>query len=399
MISGSSIFYKIPALRTLPTLKPCADLTAQAKKANSNDDDRAQFFKDLEKYERNIGEVKAENFRDVEAAIPCTFAGALVEINILCDEVGDPDCHIRSLAQKIISTLTFVGGAPRNLSLANINDPITRLKKEVADLANAVKDSRKPLKTYGDPGDLLPNSGVDGKIGSKDSNVYGPILFPTDMSAVGQTVVYRTDEGCQAGETNGITSCKTPTGLTIEKVKPDKWRDNFCESRNANNLPTCPGGEGHAGQDMWGEKWSDASTKHPLRAALDAIAFRRFPTQPAVTLSDVNASNIDYIYRHMKPSELDITIPPAEPLEVKRGCTLAHADRFMRKESNGPLRDRGARFGATARHLHFEIRVPTRAGYQNVSPYLTVVHAHRASVTGVDKSKAETGPCKKAQSG
>ncbi|HEV7880403.1 hypothetical protein [Bradyrhizobium sp.] len=396
MVSGSSLFYKIPSIDPLPPLKPCADFIADARKASSNANARNNSFKDLEQYERDIGETGAGNFRDIEAAVPCTFAGALVEVNILCDEVGDPDCHVKDLALEIIARLTFVGGAPRGQQTAKVNDPIQRLGKEVNDLANAVKSSGKAMKIYGDPGDIIPFSGVKGAGGSKDSNVYGPILFPTDMSAVGQTVVYRIHEECQEGETDGGTSCKTPDGFTIAKSAPDEWRDNFCEMRATGTLFTCPEGKGHAGQDMWGEKWKDSTIKHPLRAALDAIAFRRFPTQPAVTLSDVNGSNIDYIYRHMKPTELDAIIGTAGPHEVKRGCILAHADRLMRVEKNGPLSDGNVRFGATAIHLHFEIRVPTRAGYQNVSPYQTIVHAHRASAAGVDTSKAENGRCAKS---
>ncbi|MGY3465412.1 hypothetical protein ACVW0I_002283 [Bradyrhizobium sp. LM6.11] len=107
----------------------------------------------------------------------------------------------------------------------------------------------------------------------------------------------------------------------------------------------------------------------------------------------MNASNIDYIYRHMRPSELNRTVAAAVPQKVKRGCTLAPVDRLQSVAKNGPLVDGNTRFDATARHLHFEIRVPTRAGYQNVSPYQTVMHAHRVNVTGVDTSAAVVGPC------
>lgn len=393
MISGSSIFYKLPGNPMLPALKSCVGLVAEAKKAASDSNARNAFFSDLAKYERNIGEVHAQNFSEIEAAIPCMFAGALVEVNILCDEVGDPDCKVKDLAQEIIASLTFVGGAPRSRQAANTNDPIQRLGKEVKDLRAAAKGSNKKTPAYGEPGDIIPFSGVHGKGGSKDPNVYGPILFPTDLSAAAQTVVYRSDEECQTGEVNGTTDCKTQTGLTIVKSKPGEWRDNFCEKRSGGSLLTCPEGIGHAGQDIWGKGWNESTLKYPLRAVADGIAFRRFPTQPAVTLSDVNGSNIDYIYRHMRPSELNRTIAAAVPQKVKRGCTLAPVDRLQSVAKNGPLVDGNTRFDATARHLHFEIRVPTRAGYQNVSPYQTVLHAHRVNVTGVDTSAAVVGPC------
>jgi len=397
MVSGSSIFYKLPGNPPLKALQSCADLIAAARKAGSDAAAEEDFFKNLETYERHIGEVDAENFRDVEAAIPCLFAGALVEVNILCDEQGDPGCNIKAIAREIIASLTFVGGAPRGR--ASSNDPIQKLGAEVSNLRGAVKNSTKPLLNYGEPGDLIPFSGVKGKAGSKDPNVYGPILFPTDPSAAAQTVVYRTDEICQTDETKTPTTCTTPSGLVIEKAKPGNWRDNFCERRSAGSLPTCPEGHGHAGQDIWGTGWNESAENHPLRAVVDAIAFRRFPAQPAVTLSDVNASNIDYIYRHMKPSELNKTIAPSTPQAVARGCTLAPVDRLLKVEAGGPLRDGNVQYGATAKHLHFEIRVPTRSGYQNVSPYQTVVDAHRASVTGVDTSRAVQGPCIRQQAG
>lgn len=46
-----------------------------------------------------------------------------------------------------------------------------------------------------------------------------------------------------------------------------------------------------------------------------------------------------------------------------------------------------------ARHLYFEIRVPTKAGNLNVVPYRTLVEAHKASVTKTDTSPASNEPC------
>lgn len=395
MISGSSILYRLSGDPTTPTLQACDALIATAQKANSDAEARDSFFKELARYERRIGLVDAEYFGETEAAIPCLFAGALIEVHILCDSHGDPDCKVRDLAQEIVSSLSFVGGAPRSKQRPGINDPIQRLSKEVSDLESAVAQSHQKLPSYSAPGDLVEGSGVNGKAGSKDTGVYGPILFPTDLSASAQTVVYRSDEECLEGDTNNGATCETRSGRIIMKAPVGEWRDNFCEARSGNRLFTCPDGHGHAGQDIWGKAWNDTLTKYPLRAVVDGIAFRRFPAQPAVTLSDVNGSNIDYIYRHMRPSELDKSgIVASRPQRVTRGCILAPVDRLQNVSSKRTkLVDNGISYDATAKHLHFEIRIPTKSGFQNVSPYQTVVDAHRAAKTKVDTSPASQKSC------
>src|SRR4029077_16952360 len=111
--------------------------------------------------------------------------------------------------------------------------------------------------------------------------------------------------------------------------------------------------------------------------------------------SDVNGTNIDYIYRHMRPSILDKNgIKVSMTLSVVRGCTLAVADRLqgLSREKTS-LQDGGHYYEETARHLHFEIRVPTKAGFQNVSPYQTIVAGRRAAVTKSDTSPASTKSC------
>jgi hypothetical protein len=393
MVSGSTILYRLSGAPKVPTLDSCTSMIVAARKNG----DTGDFFKYLDKYEDRIGQKKAEYFSEREATVPCLFAGALIEINILCDAYGDPDCSVRDLAKELFASLNFVGGAPRPKGRPTVNDPIQRLADEVAGLENAaLAAGRKNVPQYSPPGELVKNSGVKGAAGSHDLGVYGPILFPTDLSAVAQTVIYRSDEHCLVGDDteNGMT-CVTKSGLIIEKATIGQWRDNFCEARSGNSLPTCPNSSGHAGQDIWGQDWNESSVQHPLRAVVDGIAFRRFPAQPAVTVSDVNGTNIDYIYRHMRPSALGKNgIKVSMILSVARGCTLAFADRLQGlSKDKKSIEDGGHFYEETARHLHFEIRVPTNAGFQNVSPYQTLVQAHRAAVTKVDTSPASTKSC------
>jgi hypothetical protein len=394
MVSGSSIFYRLPGDPALPSLRTCRSLIEEARQSDKIT--TGDFFKNLRNYGTRIGVVAAEYFGEREAAIPCLFAGSLIEVHILCDPYGDPDCKVKDVARDIIASLNFVGGAPRPHERTAVDDPINSLAKKMQDLEAAIANAGEPsMPRYGEPGELQTNSGVQGKQGSHDLGVYGNIVFPSDMSAVAQSVVYREDQICLKGDRNGGTVCDTRAGLRIRKIPIGEWRDNFCEARSGNNLPTCPAGHGHAGQDIWGKGWNSDAAEHPLRAAVDGVAFRRFPTQPAVTVSDVPGTNIDYVYRHMRPSMLDSNgIVASTPRAVRRGCVMALVDR-LQGVSLAPtkLTDKGISYVATARHLHFEIRVPTKAGFQNVSPYQTVVWAHRAAITKVDDILASTKSC------
>lgn len=399
MIAGSTIFYRLAGNPKLPTLYRCSAMIGEARKPGSADD---KFVEYLTEYEKNIGMIKAEYFSETEATVPCLFAGALIEVSILCDTFGDPDCKVKDLVREVFAALSFVGGAPRPKTNPSINDPIQRLSQEVDNLFKAAaQKAQKSTPKYNEPGQLVPHSGVKGgSKGSNDSGVYGPILFPTDLSATAQTVVFRSDQHCLSKPHDKGSTCEPPSQPVITKAPIGEWRDNFCESRSSNNLLPCPEGRGHAGQDIWGEGWNNKSpTAFPLRAVVDGVAFRRFPVQPAVTVSDINGTNIDYIYRHMRPSVLTSHgIRPSRPKAITRGCRLAYVDKFQgvaedQKTTKYKFTDGGVVYDATARHLHFEIRVPTKAGYQNVSPYKTVVEAHRAAVTQVDTSKSSTSPC------
>lgn len=397
MISGSTILFRLPGNPQLPTPNSCTSMIEEARKGQDAD---GKFFEYLAKYEKQIGQVKAEYFNEREATVPCVFAKALIEVNILCDAFGDPGCKVKDLAREVFAALSFVGGSPRSKSNPGTNDPIQRLSQEVDDLGKPAA-ALKSLPKYAAPGELVANSGVKGgSQGSSNTGAYGPILFPTDVTAFAQTVVFRADEHCLDEDNDKGATCEVPSMPVITKAPVGEWRDNFCENRSGNNLPTCPQGSGHAGQDVWGKGWNDRnSPAHPLRAVVDGIAFRRFPTQPAVTISDINGTNIDYIYRHMKPSVLDSHgIFASRPKKVTRGCRLAYVDRLQgsakdQTTSFGKFKDGAVLYDPTARHLHFEIRVPTKAGYLNVAPYQTLVEAHKASVTKTDTSPASNEPC------
>jgi hypothetical protein len=400
VISGSSVFYDLSNVvgGRLPKLNSCVAIATNARKTASNDQTaNKEFYSYLREYSQRLGLIEDKRFGTHEAAIPCLFAGSLVEVDILCDAEGDPGCQVRDVARLVFSRLTFIGGSPRSKANPAVNDPLRKLADFMNSLeSDAANAGRTKLPSYGRPGDLLPGSVQEGD-GSKDYHLYGQLLFPTDLSAAAQTVVYREDQHCYGTDEDHGRTC-LHNGKEMTKAKAGIWRDNFCEDREANRLYTCStaNGNGHAGQDVWGTDWNRRNANYPLRAVVDGVAFRRFPDQAAVTISDINGSNIDYIYRHMRPSELTKHgIPSSVPIDVKQGCVLAFVDRFDSKHGKRTgLRDGNTFYDETARHLHFEIRVPTRSGFENVSPYWTLVQAHRFQLTKVFRVE-EKGPCGK----
>jgi hypothetical protein len=398
MVSGSSVFYKLSGAMSgqLPKIDSCGVITGIAQRASGNDEAADKSFYDdyLRKYGRRLGLIEERLFGEREATIPCLFAGSLVEVHILCDAEGDPDCRVRDIARLVMSRLAFVGGSPRSKANPAINDPLRKLDNLIDSLESDSENAGKTnLPAYAQPGDLLPGSGVKAASGSPDSHIYGHILFPTDVRAAAQTVIFRADQDCAPGDKDLGRSC-IHNGFEITKGEVGRWRDNFCEDRDANRLYTCPVGSGHAGQDVWGGNWNKHPAGHPLWAVVDGVAFRRFPAQPAVTISDVYGSNIDYIYRHMRPSELKKHgVPSSSPTDVRQGCVLAFVDRLNAvTHHKSDLRDGEIYYEPTAPHLHFEIRVPTRSGFQNVSPYWTLVQSHKFQLTKVDTAPVN-GPC------
>ena len=374
MISGSSIFYKIPLERKMKDLRRCEEMIDQAKKLTD-----AEFFKYLANYEQYIGakDPDRNNFGEAEASVPCIFAGALIEVNILCDK-NSYDCTVRKYARSIMSQLAFVGGSP-----PPAGGPIERLEKTLKsleqDAAQAAKAKVAKLPAYHDPGDLVGGTGIGGGGGSVDDKIYGQILFPIrDITAAAVTVYYGKKAQPERGN---VASYKW-------------WKDNFCEARDANWVVTCPNPEakGHAGQDLWSDKWTK-NRRPQLLAATDGIAFRRFPAQPAVTITDIDVSNIDYVYRHVRPSDLTRNgISPSAPYRVSQGCALALVDQLQWVAKKGKLDDtdpaigRKVYYDGTDFHLHFEVRVPTKWGFLNVSPYWTLVQSHRLLSIGAFKA-------------
>jgi hypothetical protein len=214
-----------------------------------------------------------------------------------------------------------------------------------------------PTFTYYAPGHLIPGTGYRGNGGRSDNTVYSNIRFPiAEAPAFANTQVY--------------------ANRVAGGVHTYPWRDNFCESRWF-HMTQCPGGMGHQGQDIGAANCNAASlgddrcTEHQN----DVVAVRdgailRAPGQEAVWLF-VNTANehIRFRYLHMRPKLLDAD-GVLSGRRVKAGEVLGQVGNFDGHE-NG-----------TSYHVHFDIQVPTRAGWIYVNPYMTLVSAYERLIGG-----------------
>jgi hypothetical protein len=394
-VAGSSILFDIPTKVAMPKIKPCGELIGEARRslAAGGDAEKQKFLAYLTAYENQNGEKDNEYFSEREAAVPCQFAGALVEVSILCDKYDDVACSVAEIGREVFARLNFVGGAPQGVRSDGYAD---HLRDLVARRAAVLATARTPFPTYAAEGQLLPASVAGGgDVGAGDAGIYGLITFPTTKEAAAQTVVFRTDETCLPGWVHDdLAKTCAANGVLITMAKPGDWRDNFCERRGGNRLFSCPSGYGHAGQDVWGVDWRGKSDKFALYAPMDGIAFRRFSAQPAVTISDINGLNIDYVYRHMRPSSLRLHgIKPATPVRVTQGCVIALVGNLQGEAKDAPTVDDGHTYAVTAPHLHLEIRAPTASGFANVAPYATLVDAHKAVLVGDQAQEIQHTSC------
>ncbi len=414
LVSGSSIFYDLKERTPFPALRDCSAWIAEARAGNVSD---ADFARNLKGYEQGNLEARDGYYGVKEAAVPCMFAHALIEISILCNTSDESICSTSLLGRAIFRSLSFVGGAPQPSRVKKLLDGLTA---RIAAEATLSAQSAKVKTIYGAPGALIPGTVYGGsQSGATEDAIFGLITYPLEISAVAQTVVFREDHGenvCAPGwSLVGFSGqCRrdrpypgTAESPTYTPVIPGVWGDNFCEDRSANVLFSCPAGEGHAGQDLWGPAWVNYKQNlhcHPLVATVDSIAFRRFEHQPAVTLADVNGLNVDYIYRHVYPNELKAHgIPASGPKPVKQGQVIAFVGNLQEQtggtcSANDKSRDcvNGYKYDLTAPHLHLEIRVPTKAGFRYAPPYPTLVLAHKALESGVVKRIEPKDECRRS---
>ena len=244
-----------------------------------------------------------------------------------------------------LKSLRLVGGAPAASAAAQ-----DVASHDAAPHPIERPTAASPAFTYYAPGRLAPGTDRHGVGGRADDTVYAALRFPlADAPAFANTQLFKRRVGRVAGY---------------------PWRDNFCE-RRAFYVDQCPGGLGHQGQDLRAADCSPTSTgddrctstHNDVVAARDGIIMRA-PGQEAVYLIvDTATEHLRLRYLHMRPKLLDAN-GVLSGRRVKAGEVIGQIGNYSGHE-NG-----------TSYHLHFDIQVPTRAGWVFVNPYMTLVAAY-----------------------
>jgi MYXO-CTERM domain-containing protein len=206
--------------------------------------------------------------------------------------------------------------------------------------------------SYDPPGQLVAGSGK----GRVDMNVYAPgIRFPIENGPA-----FANSQVWGHGGNEG-------TGSQCDKENFSyPWHDNYCETRDW-DMPLCPGGVGHQGQDI-----RAASCKpgvHPTVAVADGTITSI--GSYSVYLTTADGTRFDYL--HMQ----DVAVKEGQ--KVKRGDPMG-------KVSN--------QFGgsATTVHLHFNIRQNVAGvGSVYVPGYLSLIKSYE-TLQGLDVPDAAPPP-------
>jgi len=204
---------------------------------------------------------------------------------------------------------------------------------------------------YHSPGRLITGTGFRRNGGRADYTVYSAIRFPLAATpAFANTQYYQR---------------RVPGGVAAYP-----WRDNFCEGRSY-RVAQCPGGMGHQGQDIRAAGCSRTSTgddrcgEHhdDVLAVRDGTVLRARGQEAVYLVVNTPTEHIRFRYLHMRPKLLDAA-GVVSGRRVAEGELLGQIGNFSHHE-NG-----------TSYHLHFDVQVPTRAGWVFVSPYMTLVSAY-----------------------
>jgi hypothetical protein len=239
--------------------------------------------------------------------------------------------------------------------------------------------------TYFSPGSLIPGTGFKKDLGGRgDYTVYAHLHFPLAIApAFANSQSFNNWGDCdftgrsprRLGRKGMSYSCKV-NGLPLRYDESAganysyPWRDNFCEHRNF-YVGQCPAGLGHQGQDIrpsFCKQFNAGADRclayqHDVAAVQDGMILRA-PKQEGVYLF-VNKpdTHVRVRYMHMSPKRLDAD-------GVLSGRRLREGEIFG-KVGNYNDGEHG-----TSYHLHFDMQVPTKAGWVLVNPYMTLVSAY-----------------------
>jgi len=270
-------------------------------------------------------------------AVPCFDGPSARFRHMACRDADRVIAHF-------LKSLRVAGGMPHHPSEPTAPRTIER----PADVS--------PTFSYRGPGRLIPRTGLRGAGGRIDYTVYADIRFPIAQApAFANSQYFKSRLG-------GVTAYP--------------WNDNFCERRSY-FVGQCPGGLGHQGQDIRAAECNpqsegeDRCTPHQHEVvAVRAGAIMRAPRQEAVyLLVNTPSDHIRFRYLHMHPKLLDVE-GILSGRRVEAGEVIGQIGNYSQRE-NG-----------TSYHLHFDIQVPTRAGWVFVNPYMTLVAAYERLIGG-----------------
>ena len=232
---------------------------------------------------------------------------------------------------------------------------------------------------------IIPNTGLKKETGGRgDYTVYARLRFPLKNSpAFANSQSFNNWGDCDfTGRSvrsprrkDQPYSCKVNgRPLVFNESAPGNysypWRDNFCEHRRF-FVGQCPGGEGHQGQDIRPSSctlYNDGADRcqpyqHEVVAAHDGFILRARKQEAVYLFINTPATHVRVRYMHMNPNLLDADSVVSGKL-VREGEIIGKVGNFNRTE-------RG-----TTYHLHFDMQVPTKAGWVFVNPYMTLVAAY-----------------------
>jgi murein DD-endopeptidase MepM/ murein hydrolase activator NlpD len=238
--------------------------------------------------------------------------------------------------------------------------------------------------TYFSPGFLIPNTGLKKDTGGHgDYTVYARLRFPLkDAPAFANSQSFNnwgdcdfTGRSARPRRKDQSYSCKVNgRPLVFNEAASGNysypWRDNFCDHRRY-FVGQCPGGEGHQGQDirpgsctLFNEGADRCQPyQHEVVAAHDGFILRARKQEAVYLFINTPAMHVRLRYMHMNPNKLDADGVLSGKL-VREGDIIGKVGNYNRAE-------RG-----TTYHLHFDMQVPTKAGWVFVNPYMTLVAAY-----------------------
>jgi len=212
--------------------------------------------------------------------------------------------------------------------------------------------SATPNFTHDPPGSLVKGSGT----GRVDMNVYAPdMLFPMKEGEA-----FANSQVWGHGGSNG------PGSQCDKENFSYPWHDNYCETRDW-DMPLCPSGNGHQGQDV---RSFDCKDKvHPVVAVADGTITN--VGSYSVYLTTADGTRFDYL--HMAN------------VAVKEG------DHVTQGQQVGVVSNQ---FGGeqTTIHLHFNIRQNVAGvGSVYVPPYNSLINAYEYHI-GLKTREVDAGP-------